>query len=233
MSRGLHTVAVAAPLWILLLGFLAGFDDFFWAAFLGVGLLIFFKLNHPKEYKEKGRQVIHFVAGVTLIYFIQVFGMRTGLVLSGLAALGLFLAAEAVKKDWNIPLVAHSLHHYERTGVRPFLGATHYAFGCFLTILLFFNNEVAVFAGLIAVAVVDSFATAVGILYGMNRLKEGKSVEGTCAGFVACYLVAGGLLAPHLAFYTALIGTAVEVSGIPLDDNFLIPLVVGGVVYIL
>ena len=117
--------------------------------------------------------------------------------------------------------------------MKPFLGAAYYALGCFLTILVFFNHQPAVFAGIIALAVVDSFATAVGILYGNARGKSGKSVAGTAAGFLMCYLVAGALLTPYLAFITALVGTAVEVSGLPIDDNLLIPLVVGGVVYVL
>jgi diacylglycerol kinase (CTP) len=75
----------------------------------------------------------------------------------------------------------------------------------------------------------DLFAAIVGISFGRIRIGK-KSLEGTVAMFVTCYLVALPLFwHAHFAEYVALVGALtaclVELWGIAnLDDNLTIPL---------
>jgi dolichol kinase len=74
----------------------------------------------------------------------------------------------------------------------------------------------------LALAVMDGVATLVGIRYGMHRIYNGKSLEGTGAGIGAATLVLLLLLPPSYALSAAVLAGVVELVA-PLDDNLLIP----------
>jgi len=76
--------------------------------------------------------------------------------------------------------------------------------------------------GLVALAVLDSVTTLVGIRYGRHRIYNGKSWEGTLSGIAVTFLA----LCPFLTLTGAL--TASVIAGIielfsPVDDNLVIP----------
>ena len=76
----------------------------------------------------------------------------------------------------------------------------------------------------------DSYATGFGTMFGKVELVKNRSVEGILAGFMACYLVCSTFLPGPAAFTAAIVGTAVDVASLPVDDNLTIPLAVALVV---
>jgi len=119
---------------------------------------------------------------------------------------------------------------------RPFMGPFWFYFGFFLAYLLF-PIEIAM-ASCAILAVGDAFSTLVGKSIGRIEYLHGKTLEGSVAFFVSSFLVAMLMVSPTLAFTGALVGALVE--PLPslkhlkrlyrsdlIDDNLLIPLLVG------
>lgn len=112
-------------------------------------------------------------------------------------------------------------------------GSTAMMAGVTAIILLYPKNVVLLTLFFFAVA--DPLASFFGILYGKDKLIGNKSLQGTAAAFVACFLVAlvfysyFGLMTERLfivCLLSALIGAAAELVPVgKLDDNFVFPVV--------
>lgn len=99
--------------------------------------------------------------------------------------------------------------------------------------ILVFPRGVAI-AALLFLTVGDPIAEIIGIRYGRIRIVRGKTLEGTIAGAIACFIVGAPLLLiPDLGIGLALlsIGAAAaaltELLPVPIDDNFTIPIGAG------
>ena len=96
--------------------------------------------------------------------------------------------------------------------------------------ITFFPRGVAI-AALLFLTVGDPIAEIIGVRYGRVRIVRGKTLEGTVAGALACFIVGAPLLlAPDLGIDPTLlsIGAAAaaltELLPVPVDDNFTIPI---------
>ncbi|MBX3020818.1 MAG: hypothetical protein KF799_04015 [Bdellovibrionales bacterium] len=99
-------------------------------------------------------------------------------------------------------------------------------------IILVFPRDVVLLT-LLFFSVADPLASFFGILYGKDKLIGNKSLQGSAAAFVACFLVAlafysgFGLMTERLfivCLLSALIGAASELMPVGrLDDNFVFP----------
>lgn len=113
-----------------------------------------------------------------------------------------------------------------------FVGSTYFLAGSLLTFALF-DKGIAISAVLFA-AVGDPAAATVGEAWGQRKF-FGKSLEGSLAFLVACLVVAGLIhltaVSPGLKLLAlgALVATVTEWLPLPVDDNFTVPLVAGGV----
>lgn len=230
--RHLYAAVAASLVWVFLLGAFAGFDAFFTVCFLAVFVLGGAKILHKGDYHTKGRQVVHLVAGISLVYAIKLFGMEFGLILSALGLLTGLVASEFVIRKIHVPFFSGVVDRFERKGIRPLKGLLYYALGAMVTIFLFFNNQTAVFAGVLALAFVDSFATGFGTMFGKVEFIHGRSVEGILAGFFGCYFVCRTFMPAPAAFTAAIVGTAIDVASLPVDDNLTIPLIVAATVFV-
>lgn len=226
LAAGAFCLAVVS-----LLGFMAGFDIFFVVSFFGVAVLTVAKIAHREDYHTKGRQILHLTAGISLVYIIKIWGMGAGLFVSGLALIVALLLSEAVASGIRVPLVNEIVEKFERREIRPMTGVIYYAMGSLLTILVF-GNQNAVFAGILALAFLDSFATGFGVMFGKVEFIKNRSVEGILAGFVGCYLICSTFLPAPSAFTVAIVGSAVDVAGLPVDDNLTIPLITAATVFV-
>jgi len=228
--RKVYNAALFAILSVSILGLFAGFDRFFLMAFLGVFVLSVAKIVHQDDYHTKGRQVIHLAAGIILVYVIKIFGMDAGIILSGFGlAVGLIIS-EIIIREIKVPIVWEAVTHFERKGIRPLKGLLYYGLGALLTIFIFYNHQNAVFAGILAVASVDSYATGFGTMFGKVEFIHGRSVEGIVAGFLACFFICWTFLSGPAAFTVAIVGTAIDVASLPIDDNLTIPLITAATV---
>ena len=110
-------------------------------------------------------------------------------------------------------------------------GMTYLLTGSFLVVLLF-PKEVVTLAFLF-LAFGDPIASAVGVVFGKDKIVGNKSLQGTVAGFVVCTLIAAlyfahnSIMADRIILVSVLAGMAGAVSELmpigKIDDNFTIP----------
>ncbi len=111
--------------------------------------------------------------------------------------------------------------------LRDFTGATYLLFSGVLCVA-FFEPEIA-FCSMAFLSIGDTFAAIVGLNFGKRKfLKVNKSLEGSIACFISCFIF--GLVftsKPLLAFTGALAAMLAELSRLPIDDNVEMPLAAG------
>jgi dolichol kinase len=122
-------------------------------------------------------------------------------------------------------------------------------FGTALVLLALFASRPAMMAGCAILGVADPIAGIVGRRWGRHRLRNGRSLEGAVAFFVAgtvvaaLAMVAGGAAGVAgaggfgavvaIAAACSFAGALTELFSVRLDDNLTIPLVVGAVATLL
>ncbi len=191
---------------------------------------------------ELRRQFVH-ISGIIFIALAQVLGQL-------IAAYFLFVAATLFVYSLHIRREERRLNALARMGSRirdavmsferhdvpfPFTGAIWFYFSCGMCFLAFPLHIAS--AATIIMVVGDGLATLVGRRFGRHKTVGNKTEEGTLAFFL------GGLssvlfLHPLLAVFAAGLGALLELipglkamecsknSGV-LDDNFIVPVVVG------
>lgn len=155
-----------------------------------------------------------------------------GVVLSA-AFLLFFLVLDAIRLNWsrgNEIAYRHFswlLREQERKG---FNTSIYFALSC-LICSLFFEKTVTVLC-IALLCVGDPIAALVGSRFGTVRILN-KSLQGSLACFVACFLVAELLFEPTIAFWAALTATFFELISSRLNDNLSIPIFTGLMVTLL
>lgn len=110
-------------------------------------------------------------------------------------------------------------------------GMTHLFIGAFVIIVLF-PKHVATLSFLY-LAFGDPIASAIGVMYGKDKILPNKSLQGTLAAFVVCALISlvyfnvTGIMHERLVLVTVIGGVIGALSELvtlgKLDDNFTIP----------
>ena len=198
---------------------------------------------------EVERQLIHLFTGVALILLIRTTG---DIALPVLVFLLVFYAAVSVVIMLNmLPLsLSAFLCRWGRPSKQnvPLKGTILLLCGATLSFALF-PEEIAC-ASIAVVAFGDSVATAIGILIGRHKLpySEKKTIEGTLSGMIAAFLVASFFVTPVQAFIGSVGGMLLEsvidlqtirefnsqmIFKFFLNDNFLIPLFSGLLMFII
>ncbi len=198
---------------------------------------------------EVERQLIHLFTGITLILLIWAAGDNALPVLVLLLA---FYAAVSVVIMLNmLPLsLSTFLCRWGRPSKQtmPLKGTILLLCGITLSFALF-PEEIA-YASIAVVAFGDSVATAIGVLIGRHKLpySEKKTVEGTLSGMIAAFLAASIFVTPIQALLGSAGGMLLEsiidlqtirefnsqmVFKFFLNDNFLIPLFSGLLMFII
>lgn len=197
---------------------------------------------------EVERQFIHLFTGITLILLIRAAGdMALPLLLFLLA---LYVTSSVAIILDKLPLrLSTFLCRWGRPSKQniPLKGTIMLLCGITLSFLLF--SEEIVYASIAIVAFGDSIATAVGVLVGRHKLpySKEKTVEGTVSGIVAAFLSSLLFVTPVQALIGAAGGMLLEsIIGLQtirelnsqiifkffFNDNFLIPLFSGLLMYI-
>jgi len=197
---------------------------------------------------EVERQFIHLFTGITLILLIRAAGdMALPLLLFLLA---LYVTSSVAIILDKLPLrLSTFLCRWGRPSKQniPLKGTIMLLCGITLSFLLF--PEEIVYASIAIVAFGDSIATAVGVLVGRHKLpySKEKTVEGTVSGIVAAFLSSLLFVTPVQALIGAAGGMLLEsIIGLQtirelnsqiifkffFNDNFLIPLFSGLLMYI-
>ena len=172
---------------------------------------------------EVARKILHIVFGIGIAAVIAIFGKEVSLIILSVVLLSGVILSDAISRGYDIPLISDIIAYVERPAVIPGKGAIFF-FLSSLICLIIFPVSTAIPA-ILCLAIADGIATIAGIRFGKTRIRNGKSVEGACAGFAASVLVMLFLLPPATAILIATVASGIEIST-PVDDNLVIPIAV-------
>jgi len=196
--------------------------------------------------KEMQRQLVHvagflfvvlalFIGRFVVVYFFlaaAILGMYSIYIKREIQRLNLLERMERKVRDFILK--------FEREDVpRPFTGAVWFFFTGGLVFLIFPLTIAS--AAVLMLAIGDGFSTLIGTHFGRHRITEHKTVEGSLTCFIGS-LSSIFFLPISLALLGSLVATIVEIipdlkplRGLKnkgwLDDNFLIPILAGVVVF--
>ena len=189
--------------------------------------------------KKLGRKIYHLCGGLILVGLYVLLGRALGL----LTLLGVFLFATSVDiarlrlTRFNEFMYSHFSKFIRDSERDRLTGTPWYVLGV-LCSAAFYDLPVAVYS-VVFLACGDVAATTVGERWGSIKISGVKSLQGTVAFFVAS-VIAGTVV--NLAFYPlspvvflagAATAAVVEILPIKLNDNLTIPLVSGGVMWLM
>lgn len=101
--------------------------------------------------------------------------------------------------------------------------------GAFITILVFSENKNVVTLSLLYLVFGDSVAAITGVIFGSIRLgSRGKSLEGSLAFFLVAFICGVMFFEWWIALISAMVATAIEFLPLPVDDNFILPIISAG-----
>jgi dolichol kinase len=200
---------------------------------------------------EISRQIIH-IAGLVFIVISQFTGSYTASLLFFIISLGFFIYSEFINKGHIIvSRIRRTVLKMDRNASKPLIGAFWFYFALGM-IFLIFPIGIATVAGII-LCVSDSLSTLVGIRYGRHKIIGNKSLEGSIVFFLSTFIitaisldyiipVSDQLVMSLTIFIISIAVTFVEL--VPeakiirkwkrkeiVDDNWLIPLFSGLVIY--
>ncbi len=189
--------------------------------------------------QELYRQVVHLLLGIATVFLLR-YQILTPLALFLLIIIGVM--ASFLSKRIDLPIFSFFLQHLEREEQRkifPGRGLIFFFVGVLLVVQLFPQN--IAFAAVMVLALGDSISHVVGERFGqIKNIFNGKSkklLEGTVAGTLAGFCGALFFVPLPEAFLGSAVAMIAEVIEIdfnqqPLDDNVIVPLVAGTVMYL-
>ena len=187
-----------------------------------------------RELKELPRRLFHIFGGLCLP--IVGWLLPRNIFLPSLFTITIiFLVFEVLRlrsQQVNRWFSAHFQALLRETEASRFTGSTYLLIASSIAFLLF-DKSIAV-VSLCFAALGDPVAGIIGERWGRRKIRS-KSLEGSCACFLAC-LTIGTILASvtHISLPLVIVGalcaTFIELLSLPVNDNLTIPLVSGGVI---
>jgi len=181
---------------------------------------------------EIKRQIFHLILGLVLAALVY-YDIFTWQIIAAVTLVGALISL-IVQKKKDIEIFDYFKKHFARDG--EYLGRAPLLF--FLGVLLvvaFFPKNIAV-ASILILGVGDSISHLIGRFYGKIKtpLSEKKMLEGFFAGWITGALAAWYFVGLGFAIAAAGIAMLVEFSDInPVDDNIMVPVVSGVVLFVL
>lgn len=199
---------------------------------------------------EFPRQLVH-LSGLLFILLAQFVGGLLTAFYFFMIALSFFIYSEYIRREEKrlegfIKLFESRFRDFitrleRKSTVRPFTGAIWFYLSCGLTFLIF-PLPIASAAGAM-LAVGDSLSTIIGTKFGKYRVLGNKTLEGSLTLIITSFLVSLIFVSPLPAFFGSITAAIAEL--VPdvkrlknlkergwLDDNLLVPLLAGLVIYI-
>ncbi len=183
---------------------------------------------------ELRRQLFHLCLGVVILALILL-GFLNVKVLLVVFFVGLSLSILSLK--CTVPFICWFLDRFERKDSFPGKGALFFFLGCILVLILF-PKDVAL-ASIAVLTFGDSISPLVGIYFGKrkSRLNGKRFVEGFVVAFFVSFAAALFFVPLLAAFFGSFFALAFEFlefnfRGYSVDDNLLIPLISGAVMFL-
>jgi len=193
-----------------------------------------------KKDLQWSRKLFHTANGLIGFYFWGYSGLADWIILSVLGIYFLYaLTTEIIRRKypaynrWMIKTIGWMMREHEKTTISS---ATYYISTMFF-VMLVFPKEVSLLT-LFYVAVGDTFAGIVGVLWGRHKITQKVSFEGAFACFAVCALATYLIITTGLPGFTltghnailfsisgGLIAALAEGSFKKYDDNLVMPLI--------
>ncbi len=183
---------------------------------------------------ELKRQILHILLGLFYIIIFYTLTQEHAIVaLILIFGAGSFLSYTHAHIQ-PLPFIKEIIKKVERgheTNV-PGKAALGFTLGILLTAIIFSQEDKLITIGSItALTFGDGFATIIGKSLGKIRVVEGKTMEGTIGGIIAATIALSAFFPPEESLATAIFAMLAEY--IPINDNYIIPLVSGGILFLL
>lgn len=175
---------------------------------------------------EYSRQMVHLVFGLVIAFILLVPVPDLAVLVYAASLLCGLMLVEVLLKGWYVPGVTEIVRAFERETVFPGKGTVYFVAGA-LFCAVAFTPKVA-FIAVLSLTILDSVATLIGLRFGRHQIINGKTAEGSCAGFLVLFVALLLLLPPAVALLVAGIAALAELFS-PIDDNLVIPVVTGSV----
>ena len=187
---------------------------------------------------EVKRKVAHICVGLFIIISYYMHILKEKHLFFGIL---IFMSLSLLSLKFKVPLVNFLLANFERKKDLkkfPFKGMLFFLGGCLLAIKIF-PRDISL-ASITILTLGDSLSFLCGSFLGKTKLKFNKlkKLEGILAGILFAFL--GSLFFVNVteAFFSSLIAMIVEGAGFKvgvndIDDNFIVPLVAGTVIYLI
>ncbi len=192
----------------------------------------------PKKSKfsELKRQSFHILYGVSIILSTLYYDTLT---IANVLLFFLFVGGilSFFQHKRKVPIVNLFLEHLDRENeLFPGKGAFFFTFGCLMTLYIFPQN--IALAGISVLTFGDSFSHLFGVFLKKrkNIVSVKKMVEGSLFGVIVSSVVASFFVDPVFGLLGSLAAMSTEffenvLAG--LDDNFYIPIIASGVIFLL
>lgn len=194
---------------------------------------------HMRSDLHLARKAWHVAAGLIGLWVHEAYNLAAVETAQALLAVGLIgLIVDFSRLRWPAlnRLVLKCLKNFMRESEkRSYSGLPFYALGVSLS-LYFFDERLAILAVLFLIFS-DPISSLVGVAYGEEKIFPNKSLQGSLAGFIVCYLLCVAYALHHLegpnlfnilvfSFFGGLIGMASELVSATgrVDDNLSIPI---------
>ena len=193
-------------------------------------------MNNIKTLELK-RKVMHMLLGIIAIFFI-VYGIVTPLIIFIILIFGSLLSLICLKI--RVPVISFILDNFEKKeqGKLP-ARAVIFGVAGSLLVLQLFSRDIAL-ASIIILVFADPISHLIGKVFGKTKsfIDKRKNIEGHIAGALISSLLAMFFVSPYLAMAGSLVAMLfesliIEIQKIELDDNLIIPLTAGAIMYVL
>ncbi len=192
-----------------------------------------------RQQLQWSRKFFHTFSGLAGLWFWAYSGLSDWIVLGVLGAYFTYaVLTEIFRKKypaynrWMIKIIGGMMREREKTNISS---ATYYIGSMFL-VMLVFPKEVSILT-LFFIAVGDTIAGIVGVLWGRHKITRHASLEGTLACFTVCFLATCFFVSGHMqgfalqgfnvilfSLLAGVIACIAESSFKKLDDNLVMPL---------
>lgn len=183
---------------------------------------------------ELKRKLLHLSAGIVLaiLVYYDLFNLA---IFIPLLVFGFILSL--LSKKYDVPVVCwllNSCERYKDRKILPGKGALTLLAGAILAVLFF--DKLTAFIGILVLAVADSVSLIVGQYIGKTThfFNRRKMVEGTIAGIFLASIVVAFFIHPLKSLIVSSVAMFFEIFEHKfIDDNVVIPLVVGAALKLL
>jgi len=170
--------------------------------------------------REIVRQLIHLCFGLGIAAMVLFLDHAVVIaILAGGLLIGVLLV-DLILRGHRIPVISPLVQYGDRCNPLPGKGAFFFAVSALACIILFPVSIVV--PALVALAVLDSVSTLIGVRCGRHRIYNGKSWEGTLSGIAVTVLALVPFLTLPGVLAAAVIAGIIELFS-PVDDNLVIP----------